>query len=229
MKLISDGKTKMLYDLENGYYQLYFKDDMTGENGVFDPGANTVGLTVEGVGKAGLAMSKYYFGLIMEKGCPTHFIDADVENRTMTVKPAKVFGKGLEIVLRYKAMGSFIRRFGDFIKEGEPLDAVIEMTLKDDERNDPLINEESLVALGILMKGEYKEISDMTRKICLIIKEDLAKKGLDLRDIKLEFGRGEDGGILLIDEISGGNMRVYEGDKVLTPFELTEKIINCSK
>ena len=225
MKLIYDGKTKTLYDIGDGYCQLYFKDDMTGENGVFDPGANTVGLTVEGAGKAGLAMSAYYFRLIADKGCPTHFVDADLENRTMTVKPAKVFGDGLEVIVRYKAMGSFIKRYGGYVSEGTPLGAVLETTLKDDQRNDPLINEDALLALGVLKAGEYQELSAVAKRICLIIKEDLAAKGLDLRDIKLEFGRGGDGGILLIDELSGGNMRVYEGDKALSPFELTKKVL----
>ena len=227
MKLIYDGKTKTVYDLENGYYRLYFKDSMTGENGVFDPGACTVGLTIEGAGKAGLALSAHYFRLIEEAGCPTHFVDADVEKGLMTVKPASHFkGSGIEVVLRYKALGSFIRRYGSFIKEGASLNAVIEITLKDDKRGDPLINEEALMALGIFKKGEYKDICDITRRICGIIKDDLAKRGLDLADIKLEFGRGADGRIMLIDEFSGGNMRVFDGDTWLDdPIKFAKRVL----
>jgi len=74
MKELFKGKTKDVYQLDDGTYQLVFKDDMTGTDGEFDPGANTVGLRIEGAGLAGLAMSTYYFKKIEEKGFPTHFI-----------------------------------------------------------------------------------------------------------------------------------------------------------
>jgi phosphoribosylaminoimidazole-succinocarboxamide synthase len=95
--------------LDDGNYLLKFKDDATGENGVFDPGANTVGLTIEGAGKAGLSLTRYFFEKLNKLGIPTHYIDADVENTTMTVKKASVFGNGLEVICRYRAVGSFLR------------------------------------------------------------------------------------------------------------------------
>ena len=76
MKLTYTGKTKDVYALEDGNYLLQFKDDVTGENGVFDPGANTVGLTLEGAGRAGLKLTKFFFERLQEKGIPTHYIDA---------------------------------------------------------------------------------------------------------------------------------------------------------
>jgi len=223
MKRIAIGKTKDVYQLDDGNYQFVFKDDMTGINGVFDPGANTVGLTVEGAGLAGLAMSVYYFKLTEEKGYPTHFISAE-ENR-MTIKPATKFGSGLEAVCRYKALGSFIRRYGDYIKEGTPLDSLVEITLKDDERGDPLINEDALLAIGILKPGEYGIIKNLTQKICDIIKQDIAAKNLELCDIKLEFGRDRAGNIMLIDEISGGNMRVLDNGQPVAPLELSKRLV----
>ena len=68
MKKIYQGKTKDVFDLENGKYLLKFKDDVTGENGVFDPGANTVGLSIEGVGHEGLKITKYFFEILKKKG-----------------------------------------------------------------------------------------------------------------------------------------------------------------
>src|SRR5699024_3574290 len=109
MKRLYAGKTKDVYELENGNYVLKFKDDVTGEDGVFDPGANTVGLTMEGAGRAGLKMTKYFFEKLKENDVPTHFIDADLEDATMTVTPADVFGEGLEVICRYRAVGSFLR------------------------------------------------------------------------------------------------------------------------
>jgi phosphoribosylaminoimidazole-succinocarboxamide synthase len=225
MKLVYEGKTKDVYALEDGNYLLKFKDDVTGADGVFDPGANTVGLTIEGAGKAGLRLTKFFFEILREKGIPTHYIDADLENSTMTVKPATLFGNGLEVICRYRAVGSFLRRYGMYAKEGQPLDALVEFTLKDDSRQDPLITEDALVMLEILSAEECKIIKDLTKKISNIVKTELAKKNIELYDIKLEFGKiGEDKQIALIDEISGGNMRAYKDGKYIEPL-LLEKLI----
>src|SRR5699024_4958028 len=152
---------------------------------------------------------------------PTHYINADVENREMRVKKVSDFGEGLEVICRFKAVGSLIRRYGDYIEEGAELPAYVEVTLKDDERQDPFINEAALEALNILNADEYDEIVNLTVKISEVIKEELAEKGLDLYDIKLEFGRNEETGeVLLIDEISGGNMRVYKDGEYIEPLKL---------
>lgn len=226
MKLKYKGKTKDVYELEDGNYLLKFKDDVTGVDGVFDPGANTVGLTMEGAGRAGLRLTKYFFEILKEKGIPTHYIDADIEQATMTVKPAEVFGKGLEVICRYRAVGSFLRRYGLYAKEGQPLDAFVEVTLKDDERQDPPISEDALDMLGILSKEEYKELKELTQQIGNVVKEELAKKGIELYDIKFEFGRtGEDNQIILIDEISGGNMRAYKDGEYIEPLELEKMFL----
>lgn len=225
MKLVYKGKTKDVYLLEDGNYLLKFKDDVTGVDGKIDPGANSVGLTIEGVGKSGLKLTKMFFELLREKQIPTHYIDADIENATMTVKPATVFGNGLEVICRYRAVGSFYRRYGAYVKEGQPLDAFVEVTIKDDARQDPPISEDALVMLGILNREEYATLKDLTIKIAGIVKDVLAKKGIDLYDIKFEFGRiGEDKHIALIDEISGGNMRAYKDGVYIEPLEL-EKLL----
>ncbi|MDD2446290.1 MAG: phosphoribosylaminoimidazolesuccinocarboxamide synthase [Tissierellia bacterium] len=221
MKILYKGKTKDVYGLEDGNNLLKFKDNVTGENGVFDPGANTVGLSIEGMGKSGLKLTKFFFQRLNDLGIPTHYIDADIENATMLVLPAKMFGKGVEVICRYRAVGSFMRRYGLYAEEAQELDAYVEVTLKDDLRNDPLITDEALEMLNIMTKEEYKILVELTKKIGSVVKEELAKKGLELYDIKFEFGRvGEDDHIALIDEISGGNMRAYKGDTYIEPFEL---------
>jgi phosphoribosylaminoimidazole-succinocarboxamide synthase len=152
LELIYEGKTKNVYRMEDGNILLKFKDDVTGTDGVFDPGANTVGLTIEGAGRAGLKLTEFFFKKINEAGIPTHFIEADIEHATMTVKPAKLFGQGVEVILRYRAVGSFYRRYGNYCNEGDSLDGYVEVTLKDDERNDPLITEDALEMLGIMTR-----------------------------------------------------------------------------
>lgn len=226
MKPVYSGKTKDVFLLDTGNYLLKFKDDMTGENGVFDPGSNTIGLTIEGAGKAGLKLTKHFFEVIQNKGIPTHFIDADIEAGSMTVKPAIVFGKGIEVICRYRAVGSFLRRYGMYIKEGEALDHFVEVTLKDDARQDPPITEDALELLGIMTKGQYQEIKKLTIEIGQIVKEELRKKGIELYDIKFEFGKNQkDNTIMLIDEISGGNMRAYKGGKQIEPLDLARLVI----
>ena len=226
MKLINKGKTKDVYELKNGNYLLRFKDDVTGEDGVFDPGANTVGLSIEGAGKASLMLTKFFFEKLNDKGIPTHYLDSDLENNTMTVLPAKMFGKGVEVICRYRAVGSFIRRYGMYAKEGQALDAYVEITLKDDNRKDPLITADALEILGIMSKDEYKILVDLSKKIGKIVKDELEKIELELYDIKFEFGRvGEDNHITLIDEISGGNMRVYRDGKYIEPLKLVKIIL----
>ena len=227
MKLVYKGKTKDVYAMPDGNYLLKFKDDVTGTDGVFDPGANTVGLTIDGVGRAGLKLTKLFFERINSEGIPTHYIDCDIDAATMTVKPATMFGKGIEVICRYRAVGSFMRRYGMYAKEGQPLDAFVEVTLKDDDREDPPINEDGLHMLGILTRDEYKVLRDLTVKISDIVKEELAKKGIELYDIKLEFGRiGEDKHIALIDEISGGNMRAYKDGVYIEPLKLEKLMLS---
>ena len=224
MELVYDGKTKSVFLLDDGNYLLKFKDDATGENGVFDPGANTVGVTIEGMGRAGIRLTEHFFKEIENAGIPTHFISADIDEATMTVKPAVMFGNGLEFICRFKAVGSFLRRYGMYAKEEQDLDAFVEVTLKDDERQDPPITKDALVMLGLLTPDEYDTLMTMTKKISLLIRDELASKGAQLYDIKYEFGK-VDGQIVLVDEISGGSMRIYKDGKRVEPLDLVGLIL----
>lgn len=226
MNLIYKGKTKDVYSLDENQVLLKFKDDVTGEDGIFDPGANTVGLTIDGAGKSGLKMTKFFFERLAEQGVSSHYISADIDDVSMIVKEAIPFGKGLEVICRYRAVGSFLRRYAAYCQEGDKLDSFVEVTIKDDERGDPTISDDALNQLGILTKDEYAQLKALTKNICGIIKDELAKKDLDLYDIKLEFGRDKaTGEIILIDEISGGNMRVYKNGKYIAPLDLEKDFL----
>lgn len=222
MEKIYTGKTKDVFKLENGNCLLKFKDDCTGKDGVFDPGENSVGLTIDGVGDVNLRMSIYFFEKVNAAGIKTHYVSANLEDTTMEVLPAKVFGKGLEVICRHKAVGSFIRRYGDYIEDGADLPAYVEMTFKDDAKGDPLVIKDALVALGIMTDKQYEDIKEMTQKITQIVADDLKEKGLVLYDIKFEFGYDPDGNVMLIDEIASGNMRVYKDGKYIDPMTLSE-------
>ena len=222
MEKIYTGKTKDVFKLENGNCLLKFKDDCTGKDGVFDPGENAVGLTIDGVGDVNLRMSIYFFEKVNAAGIRTHYVNANLADTTMEVLPAKVFGHGLEVICRHKAVGSFIRRYGDYIEEGADLPAYVEMTFKNDEKGDPLVIKDALVALGVMTDKQYYDIKEMTQKITQIVDDDLKEKGLVLYDIKFEFGYDPEGNVMLIDEIASGNMRVYKDGKYIDPMTLSE-------
>lgn len=225
MTKVYTGKTKDVFSLDNGNYLLQFKDDVTGEGGVFDPGANTVGLSIEGIGKQNLKMSEIFFKILNEQGVKTHFISADTEKGTMEVLPAKAFGKGVEVICRLRAVGSFYKRYSDYAQLGSPLDFYVEITLKNDEKGDPLITKEGLVALKVMTYKQFDETVALTQKITKIVADTLKKKDLELYDIKFEFGFNNDD-VLLIDEIASGNMRVYKDGTIVDPMDLSEMFIN---
>ena len=219
LKLLYTGKTKNVYELENGNCLLLFKDDCTGKDGVFDPGENAVGLTIEGVGDVNLRMSIYYFEKINAAGIRTHYVAADLTNTTMEVLPAKVFGKGLEVICR---VGSFFRRYNDYCTEGQDLPYYVETTFKNDALGDPLVTKDGLVDLGVMTAEQYDSLKAQTQAITKIVSDDLAEKGLELYDIKFEFGYDAEGNVMLIDEVASGNMRVYKDGEYIDPLTLNK-------
>jgi len=226
MELVYTGKTKDVYSLENGNVLLKFKDDCTGKDGKFDPGENSVGLTIEGIGRENLKTSVYYFDLLKKAGIKTHYVSADIDNATMEVLPGKVFGHGLEVICRLVATGSFIRRYGEYIEDGTVLEGgYVECTFKNDAKGDPLVTGEGLAALGVMSPEMFESMKKQTLEITKVVADDLKSIGLDLWDIKFEFGYNNDE-VILIDEIASGNMRVYKGNEIVDPVELTKLILN---
>jgi len=229
---IYSGKTKDVYALPNGNILLVFKDDVTGEGGVIDPGANTVIGKVEGKGRKSLAMTDYFFKQLHAAGVPIHFVSADLENGTMEVRRAEPLGKdingvgGFEFVCRTRPWGSFIRRYQNYIRDAsQALDYLVEITVKDDERGDPLINDDAILALDLLSSEHLQQAKALTRQVCRIVEADLRDKGLVLIDMKIELGL-VDGEVVVIDEVSADAMRVMDGQgKVLDHETLCEKLI----
>lgn len=208
MKTLYTGKTKnVLLDEETNVVSLLFKDSATGENGVFDPGSNSVGGSVEGKGKIGLAISKYFFELMEKNGIPTHYIDADVDAGLMKVRNLTV--PKLEFVLRYFTAGSMCRRFT--LEEGIVFDPPYsEVTLKDDIQGDPLISERLCIMKGLLKEGQYDEALGILVRVGEVLKNELAPLGLTLIDFKIEVGYDETGKMYVADEITPDIWRVRD-------------------
>ena len=208
MKTLYDGKTKtVMNDETDGKVYLLFKDSATGENGVFDPGSNTVGGSVEGKGKIGLRVSKYFFELMEKNGIPTHYLDADINKSLMQVRNLTV--PKLEFVLRYFTAGSMCRRFD--LKEGITFDPpYLEVTLKSDEQGDPLISERLCILKGLLVKGQYDEALDVLVRVGEVLRKELAKMELTLIDFKIEVGYDKNNKIYVVDEITPDIWRVRD-------------------
>jgi len=221
MKLVYTGKTKDVFALENGNALLKFKDDCTGKDGVFDPGENSVGLTIEGVGRVNLRMSIYFFEKLKEAGIKTHYVNANLDECTMEVLNARVFGKGLEVICRRKAVGSFYRRYSDYCEEGMDLPYYVETTFKNDAKGDPLVTKDGLVDLGVMSAEQYDSLKEQTQVITKVVADEMAARGMELYDIKFEFGYVGDE-VILIDEIASGNMRVYKDGQYIDPMTLSE-------
>ena len=210
MKTLYDGKTKTVkLNEETGVVYLFFKDSATGENGVFDPGSNTVGGSVEGKGNIGLQVSKYFFELMEKNGIPTHYLGADLDQNLMQVRKLTV--PKLEFVLRYFTAGSMCRRFD--LEEGIVFNPpYTEVTLKSDEQGDPLISERICLMKNMLVPGQYDEALGILVKVGEVLKEELAKMDLTLIDLKIEVGYDEDGKIYVADEITPDIWRVRDAN-----------------
>lgn len=208
MKQLYDGKTKtVLLDEETGVVNLLFKDSATGEDGVFDPGSNTVGGSVEGKGKVGLTVSCYFFELMEKNGIPTHYLGSDIEKGLMQVRQLTV--PPLEFVLRYETAGSMCRRFD--LPEGIVFDPCYkEVTLKSDAQGDPLISERLCIMKGLLREGQYEEALDIVERVGAVLKEELASMNLKLIDFKIEVGYDETGKMYVVDEITPDIWRVRD-------------------
>ena len=213
MKTLYDGKTKtVLLDEETGVVNLLFKDTATGENGMFDPGYNTVGGSVEGKGKIGLRISKYFFEIMEKNGIPTHYLGADIDHCLMQVRRLTV--PKLEFVLRYFTAGSMCRRFT--LPEGIPFDPPYkEVTLKDDEQGDPLITERLCLMKGMLKPGMYDEGLRLVEQVGEVLKRELCAMDLQLIDFKIEIGFDEAGKVYVVDEITPDIWRVKDTNGVI--------------
>ena len=225
VKKLYVGKTKDVYLRQDGNIVLRFKDSVTGFEGQIDPGGNEVLAEVAGKGGASLKSTLYFFDLLEKANIPTHFLGLGKAFGhgldSIVVRRARMYH--LEVICREKAWGSFVRRYGNYVDQGAPLPTLIEFTLKDDEGGDPLITEDALVALDIVSSKTLAHIKYVARKATDVIKQDLAQKGLELVDIKYEFGE-VDGKSMIVDEISGDSMRVLKEGRLLLQKELYEEI-----
>ena len=199
-ELIYEGKAKKVFthdDLDK--VKIEFKDDATAFNALKKE-------KFEGKGKLNCLISARIFEILTKENVATHFIELENEN-TMIAKKIKVIP--LEIVLRNTAYGSLCKQ--TTIKPGTFLSKpLIDIYLKNDELNDPLITKDRIALMKILSSDDLELILNLTLKINLILKSFFKNIQLQLVDFKLEFGYDFKNNILLGDEISPDNCRLWD-------------------
>ncbi len=220
--LIKDGKGKTVYYTPDAQVLIRYKDTITGRpDGIPDPGGNqVVGAIPDSSGKY-LSVTLALYQALAEAGIPVIAAEQIGPDQIM-VEPLVLLP--VEVICRNRATGSFTRRYGKFVREGQMLNALIEFTLKDDALGDPLIVEAALVRLGLLTPVEIQLIHTHTERTNRVLQSLFATMGIELWDFKLEYGRRRDGTIVLRDELSTRTARFYRDGHLLGIDELVESL-----
>lgn len=195
-----EGKAKKVFATDDA--QLYivdYKDDATAFNGLKKG-------TILGKGIINNRVTNHLMKMLETKGIPTHLVKELSERETLVKKVSIV---PIEVIVRNIAAGSLSKRLG--IAEGTKLaSTVLEYCYKDDELGDPMINDYHIAAMKLATKDELEVIADYSFKVNDILAEYLKDLGIELIDFKLEFGRLDDGTIVLADEISPDTCRFWD-------------------
>tara|TARA_B100002052_G_C15688566_1_gene509576 strand:- start:70 stop:807 length:738 start_codon:yes stop_codon:yes gene_type:complete len=199
-KLIYEGKAKKIFShVDSGKVIIEFKDDATAFNALKKA-------QFKGKGELNCLITSKIFKLLFENGIPTHFIGL-LNNNSIIAQKIKIIP--LEIVLRNKAYGSICKQ--TTITSGTQLkEPLIDIYFKNDALNDPLLTKNRIRLLNIISDEELGLIEKLTLSINQILKEFFLNINIDLIDFKLEFGKNKSGELVLADEFSPDNCRLWD-------------------
>ena len=195
-----EGKAKKVFATDDPNLVIVsYKDDATAFNGEKKG-------TIAGKGAINNVMSNHMFQLLEQQGVPTHFVEQLSDRETVVKKVSTV---PLEVIVRNISAGSFAKRYG--VKEGIVFDEpTFELSYKNDDLGDPLMNEYHAIALKLATREEIELIKSMTFKVNEVMKQYFDTLNVTLVDFKLEFGKTADGKIVLADEISPDTCRLWD-------------------
>ena len=201
-ELLYEGKAKKVFATEDPELLIVsYKDDATAFNGKKKG-------TITGKGAINNRVTNFMMQRLEEQGVPTHFVE-ELNDRETVVKKVEIVH--LEVIIRNISAGSFAKRYG--VEEGIPFEnPTIEFSYKNDDLDDPLINEYHIQALKLATLEEVDTIKKMAFKVNDVMKAFFAKRNVDLVDFKLEFGKTSDGTIVLADEISPDTCRFWDSE-----------------
>ena len=201
-ELLYEGKAKKVFATEDPELLIVsYKDDATAFNGKKKG-------TITGKGAINNRVTNFMMQRLEEQGVPTHFVE-ELNDRETVVKKVEIVP--LEVIIRNISAGSFAKRYG--VEEGIPFEnPTIEFSYKNDDLDDPLINEYHIQALKLATLEEVDTIKKMAFKVNDVMKAFFAQRNVDLVDFKLEFGKTSDGTIVLADEISPDTCRFWDSE-----------------
>jgi phosphoribosylaminoimidazole-succinocarboxamide synthase len=201
-EMLHEGKAKQIFATDKKELVLvHFKDDATAFNGEKKG-------QIEEKGIVNNKLSASFFRLVEAAGIPTHFITR-VNDRDMLCRKVEIIP--LEIIVRNVVAGSLAKRTGQ--AEGTELpQPIVELTYKDDAQGDPFVTKEQAISMGAATAGEIDRICDMALQVNDVLYPWLLEKKLRLIDFKLEFGRNEEGHVVLADEISPDTCRFWDSE-----------------
>ena len=201
-ELLYEGKAKKVFATEDPELLIVsYKDDATAFNGKKKG-------TITGKGAINNRVTNFMMQRLQEQGVPTHFVE-ELNDRETVVKKVEIVP--LEVIIRNISAGSFAKRYG--VEEGIPFEnPTIEFSYKNDDLDDPLINEYHIQALKLATLEEVDTIKKMAFKVNDVMKAFFAQRNVDLVDFKLEFGKTSDGTIVLADEISPDTCRFWDSE-----------------
>ena len=201
-EMLYEGKAKKVYATEDPELLIVsYNDDATAFNGKKKG-------TITGKGAINNRVTNFMMQRLEEQGVPTHFVE-ELNDRETVVKKVEIVP--LEVIIRNISAGSFAKRYG--VEEGIPYEnPTIEFSYKNDDLDDPLINEYHIQALKLATPEEVDTIKKMAFKINEVMKAFFAQRNVDLVDFKLEFGKTSDGTIVLADEISPDTCRFWDSE-----------------
>lgn len=199
MKKIYTGKAKDIFEKNENEVVMYFKDDATAGNGAKHA-------IIEGKGVLNNKITDFIFNYLMNNGIKTHFIEKFSDREQLTKKVTII---PLEVIVRNYSAGSFAKRYG--VIEGNKFTVpTFEISYKKDELGDPLLNKSHAISLEITNEEDYEYIKEESFKINKLLIDLFDKAGIILVDFKLEFGKTKDGDIVLADEFSPDNCRLWD-------------------
>ena len=199
-ELLYEGKAKKVWSTEDENLCIVdYKDDATAFNGLKKG-------TIQGKGAINNRVSNFMMRLLEQEGVPSHYVE-ELSDRETLVKKVSIVP--LEVIIRNISAGSFAKNYG--VEEGIVFDEpTIEFSYKNDDLGDPLINAYHAIALKLASKEEIETIKRYAFKTNEVMKAFFKKLNVDLVDFKLEFGKTQDGTIVLADEISPDTCRFWD-------------------
>lgn len=197
--MLYQGKSKQVFATDDPRrVVLRFTDRATAFNGVKEA-------QIGDKGRINCAITTMLFDEVAARGVRHHVVDKLSETELLCERVEIV---PVEVVVRSRAAGSFSKRYA--VAEGTRLEQpLVELFVKSDTLNDPLINRDAVVALGLARRWELAFLEETSLQVHQALADFWGRHDIELVDAKYEYGRA-DGRLLLADELTPDGARLWD-------------------